>query len=46
MVLVTARAQAADRERGEELGVDAYVTKPFEPADLVDVVAALARTGR
>ena len=46
VVLVTARAQAVDRERGEELGVDAYVTKPFEPADLVDVVAALARTGR
>ncbi len=46
VVLVTARAQAADRERGEALGVDAYLTKPFEPADLVDVVAALARTGR
>ena len=46
VVLVTARAQSVDRERGEELGVDAYVTKPFEPADLVDVVAALARTGR
>ncbi len=46
VVLVTARAQSVDRERGEELGVDAYLTKPFEPADLVDVVAALARTGR
>ncbi len=46
VVLVTARAQAFDRERGEALGVDAYLTKPFEPADLVDMVAALARTGR
>ena len=46
VVLVTARAQAADRERGEALGVDAYLTKPFEPAHLVEVVAALARTGR
>ena len=46
VVLVTARAQAADRERGEVLGADAYLTKPFEPAHLVEVVAALARTGR
>ena len=32
VVLVTGRAQAADRARGEALGVDAYLTKPFEPA--------------
>ena len=35
IVMVTGRAQAADRARGEALGVDAYVTKPFEPAELV-----------
>ena len=46
VVLVTARAQAVDQQRGEALGVDAYVTKPFEPAHLVEVVDALARTGR
>ncbi|QWZ08921.1 response regulator [Nocardioides panacis] len=45
VVLVTARAQVADRERGDALGVDAYLTKPFEPAHLVEVVGALARTG-
>ena len=38
VVLVTGRAQAADRARGEALGVDAYLTKPFEPAELVAVV--------
>jgi CheY-like chemotaxis protein len=43
VVMVTARAQAADRARGEALGVDAYLTKPFEPAELVAVVAGLAR---
>jgi CheY-like chemotaxis protein len=43
VVMVTARAQAADRERGEALRVDAYVAKPFEPAELVAVVARLAR---
>ena len=43
VVMVTARAQAADRERGDALGVDAYLSKPFEPAELVAVVGRLAR---
>lgn len=46
VVMVTGRAQSADRERGEEVGVEAYLTKPFEPAELVDVVSRLARQGR
>ncbi len=46
VVMVTGRAQTADRERGDEVGVEAYLTKPFEPAELVDVVSRLARQGR
>lgn len=46
IVVVTGRAQAADVARGEELGVDAYLTKPFEPSELVEVVIRLARSGR
>jgi CheY-like chemotaxis protein len=46
VVLVTGRAQAADRAQGEALGADAYLPKPFEPAELVAVVGSLARTGR
>jgi len=46
VVMLTGRAQAADRERGEALGVDAYLSKPFEPAELVGVVTDLARSGR
>jgi CheY-like chemotaxis protein len=46
VVIVTGRAQAADRARGDALGVDAYLTKPFEPAELVAVVGGLARAGR
>ncbi len=46
VVVVTGRAQAADLARGDELGVDAYLTKPFEPAELVAVVTRLVRTGR
>ena len=46
VVMVTGRAQAADLERGEEVGVEAYLTKPFEPDALVEVVTRLAREGR
>ena len=46
VVIVTGRAQADDRARGERLGVDAYLTKPFEPTDLVAVVSELAAAGR
>lgn len=42
IVMVTACAQESDLARGRELGVDAYVTKPFEPADLVRVVRGAA----
>ena len=45
IVMVSARAQAADLQRGAALGVDAYLTKPFEPAELVEVVRSLASTG-
>jgi len=46
VVMVTGRAQAADLARGKEVGVDAYLTKPFEPAELIEVVTRLARQGR
>jgi len=38
VIFLSARAQDADRERGYALGVVAYVTKPFDPGQLVDVV--------
>jgi CheY-like chemotaxis protein len=44
VVMVTSRTRAADRARAEELGVAAYVTKPFEPGELVEVISRL--TGR
>lgn len=42
VVLITARAQDDDRRRGLGIGVDAYLTKPFDPAELIQVVRELA----
>jgi CheY-like chemotaxis protein len=46
VVLVTGRAQGADREQGTALGADAFLSKPFEPADLVATVSGLAARRR
>jgi DNA-binding response OmpR family regulator len=46
IVLLSARAQEADVQRGTEMGVAAYVTKPFDPIQLLDLVAdILAKQG-
>ena len=45
IVMVTARAQAADRRAGREAGVDAYLTKPFDPEELVATVLGLLPPG-
>ena len=42
VVMITARAQERDLARGHEIGVDAYVTKPFDPAELIRTVRSLA----
>ncbi|MDX1619817.1 MAG: response regulator [Nitriliruptorales bacterium] len=42
IVFLSARAQDSDVERGTEIGADAYITKPFDPIDLLDLVAELA----
>jgi DNA-binding response OmpR family regulator len=39
--VLTAKGQAADRERMAALGVDAFVTKPFSNRALMDTVRAL-----
>jgi CheY-like chemotaxis protein len=42
VVFLSARAQDEDRQRGEALGVAAYVTKPFDPGELVEIVRRVA----
>lgn len=41
VVLITARAQEVDRQRGLAIGVDAYLTKPFDPEELIRIVRDL-----
>jgi DNA-binding response OmpR family regulator len=43
IIMLTARAEEADRIEGLELGADDYVTKPFSPRELAARVAALLR---
>jgi CheY-like chemotaxis protein len=42
IVMVTASAQAEDRAQAERATVDEFVTKPFDPGDLLAKIRALA----
>ncbi|HJT29633.1 MAG TPA: response regulator transcription factor [Pyrinomonadaceae bacterium] len=41
IVFLTAKDETADRIEGFRVGVDAYLTKPFEPEELIAVVNAI-----
>ncbi|MFY8044269.1 MAG: response regulator transcription factor [Rhodoferax sp.] len=41
VILLTARGQRTDVERGQEVGCDAYLVKPFSPLELLDTVDRL-----
>lgn len=41
IVFLTAKDQTADRIEGFRAGIDAYLTKPFEPEELIAVVNAI-----
>ena len=41
VILLTAKGQEVDRRRGEEVGANQYITKPFDPDDLFTQVVSL-----
>jgi two-component system, OmpR family, phosphate regulon response regulator OmpR len=46
ILMLTARANAADRVTGLEIGADDYLPKPFEPSELAARIAAVLRRRR
>ncbi len=41
VMLLTAKGQAIDKERGSEVGADEYVTKPFNPDYVLEQAASI-----
>src|SRR5687767_5007513 len=46
IIMVTARAEEADRIVGLEIGADDYVSKPFSPPELIARIRALLRRAK
>jgi CheY-like chemotaxis protein len=46
IVMVTASVQTHDRAQAQRASLDGFVSKPFDPEELVAVIAALVKGGR
>jgi CheY-like chemotaxis protein len=46
ILALTAHAMRGDEERAREAGCNAYLTKPFESAELLSIVSDLLAAGR
>ncbi|HEX7166961.1 MAG TPA: response regulator [Acidimicrobiales bacterium] len=45
IILLSAKAQASDVQAGKDMGADDYLTKPFDPLELLDRVGDLLSGG-
>ena len=43
IIIFTARVQDQDKKLGQEVGADAYITKPFDSKELLDKISALLK---
>jgi two-component system, OmpR family, alkaline phosphatase synthesis response regulator PhoP len=43
IVILTAKGQEFDRRRGEEVGADVFITKPFDPDELIALAASVLK---
>lgn len=43
IIMFTARVQDQDKKLGQEVGADAYITKPFDSTELLNRISALLK---
>ena len=43
IVMLTVRGQKVDKQRGMAVGADRYMTKPFNPEEILDVAREILR---
>jgi two-component system, chemotaxis family, chemotaxis protein CheY len=43
LIIISTDGREADRDRGMKLGADAYLTKPFAPEQLLEIVRKLVK---
>jgi two-component system chemotaxis response regulator CheY len=41
LIIISTDGRVTDRERGLKLGANAYLIKPFQPAELLDIIKRL-----
>jgi len=44
IILLTAKGQEVDRQKGLEMGADRYMTKPFDPDEMLSIAEEILNT--